>query len=67
MGNLPSNRCNFVPYGEVENRCTKCGYITWVDTTKTYDEIVSDMIKCGYDKPDCDIYDNSEIKNINNG
>lgn len=38
-------KCNFVPYGEVENLCRTCGYVTWVDLTKTYDEIVSDMIE----------------------
>lgn len=48
-----ANRCSFVPYGEVENRCTKCGYITWVDESKTFDEIVEDMHKSGYPKPDC--------------
>jgi hypothetical protein len=50
---LLANRCSFVPYGKVENRCTKCGYITWVDKNKTFDEIVEDMHKNGYPKPDC--------------
>ena len=35
-----ANRCSFVPYGEVENRCTKCGYITCVDKSKTFAEKV---------------------------
>lgn len=48
-----TNRCKFVPYGEVENRCTKCGYVIWVDKSKTFDEIVEDMYKFGYPKPDC--------------
>ena len=50
---LLANRCDFVPYGEVENRCKKCGYITWVDKNKTFDEIVEDMHKSGHPKPDC--------------
>lgn len=45
--------CNFVPYGEVENRCTKCGYITWVNKNKGIDEILEDMARVGYPRPNC--------------
>lgn len=48
-----ANRCSFVPYGEVENRCVKCNYITWADKKKTHDEIVEDMVNAGYDRPNC--------------
>lgn len=53
-----TKKCNFIPYGEVENKCTACGYITWVDKNKKIDEIISDMIKSGYQTPDCDNYNN---------
>lgn len=53
-------QCNFVPYGEVENRCTKCGYITWVDKNKGIEEILEDMYRVGYPKPNC-IMDYKEI------
>lgn len=47
------NKCNFVPYGEEENRCTKCNYVTWVDKNKTSEQILGDMINVGYLKPEC--------------
>jgi ribosomal protein L37E len=48
-----ANRCSFKPYGEEENICTKCGYVTWSSKTKTYEEIVQQMIDSGYPSPDC--------------
>lgn len=47
------NCCSFKPYGEEENICTKCGYVTWASKSKTYDEIVQQMIDSGYPAPDC--------------
>lgn len=46
-------QCNFVPYGEVENRCTKCGYITWANKDKGIEEILEDMANKGYPRPSC--------------
>ena len=46
---LLANRCDFVPYGEVENRCKKCGYITWVDKNKTFDEIAKEYGQIQHD------------------
>ena len=50
---LLANRCSFRPYGDEENICTKCGYVTWTSKSKTYDEIVQQMIDSGYPAPDC--------------
>jgi len=47
------HRCKLVPYGNEEKRCIKCGYITW-SNNKSDSEIIEDMIKTGYDMPDCD-------------
>jgi len=47
------NKCNFILYGEVENKCTKCGYIAWVNKKKTFSEIILDMVDNGYPMPDC--------------
>ena len=44
--------CKLVPYGNEEKRCIKCGYITW-NSDKSDTEIIEDMIKAGYDVPDC--------------
>jgi hypothetical protein len=45
--------CDFKPFGEEENVCTRCGYVIWASKSKTYDEIVKQMIENGYDTPDC--------------
>lgn len=45
--------CSFKPYGEEENICTKCGYVTWSNKNKTYAEIVQQMIDSGYNAPLC--------------
>lgn len=45
--------CKLVPYGKEEKRCIKCGYITW-NSNKSDSEIIEDMIKSGYDVPNCD-------------
>ena len=47
------SKCNFKPYGDVEKRCLKCGYVIWVNEDKTDNEIVNDMIKLDYPKPNC--------------
>ena len=47
------HRCKLVPYGNEEKRCIKCGYITW-NSDKSDTEIIEDMIKAGYDVPNCD-------------
>lgn len=44
--------CRLVDYGNEEKRCLVCGYITW-NSEKTDEEIVSDMIKAGYQPPKC--------------
>jgi len=57
------NKCNFVPYGDSENRCKKCGYITWVDKSKSFDEIMLVMIDNGYPKPECMLINESLTMN----
>lgn len=47
------HRCKLVSYGNEEKRCVKCGYITW-SNNKADSEIIEDMIKAGYDVPNCD-------------
>jgi len=47
------NKCKLVPYGKEEKRCIKCGYITWNEESKSDIEIIHNMIKQGYQKPNC--------------
>lgn len=47
------DRCSFVPFGEVKNRCIRCNYISWADKNKSHDDIIEEMIKAGYDMPEC--------------
>lgn len=47
------HRCSLKLYGEVEMKCTKCGYITWRDDSLTTQELINQMIKEGYPLPDC--------------
>lgn len=48
--------CNLKHYGEVEMICTKCGYVTWKDDSKTNEELIEQMVKAGYPIPDCSSY-----------
>lgn len=45
--------CNIVQYGEAERLCRTCGYVLWEDKGKSNEEILNDMAKIGYPKPDC--------------
>lgn len=45
--------CNLKSFGDVEMRCTICGYVTWKDDKLTSNEIIQDMIKSGYHPPKC--------------
>lgn len=45
--------CNIVQYGEEERLCRTCGYVLWEDKGKTNEEIINDMVKNGYPKPNC--------------
>jgi len=47
-----TNRCKLKCYGEVEMKCTKCGYVIWRDDSKTTQELINQMIKEGYPLPD---------------
>jgi len=51
--------CQFIPNGEVEKRCLKCGYVIWRSTIKSDHEVVKDMIELDYPKPDC--YNESKL------
>lgn len=46
------HNCKLNNYGDEEKKCVKCGYVTWV-SNKTDSEIIEDMIKSGYELPDC--------------
>ena len=48
-----SHSCSLRLYGDVEMKCTKCGYVTWRDDSKTTNELIEQMIKEGYPMPDC--------------
>ena len=52
---IPSitHRCILVKYGDVEKRCVKCNYITWVSEGKKDSEIIEDMVNAGYPLPNC--------------
>lgn len=50
---LNIHNCILVPYGDEEMRCINCGYITW-NNNKPDSEIIEDMIKAGYEVPNCD-------------
>lgn len=56
-GKLPifsvTQRCLLKPYGDEEMKCLACGYITFRNDTKTTQQIIQQMIKDGYDIPDC--------------
>lgn len=45
--------CNIVPYGEEERLCRTCGYVLWESKGKSNEEIINDMAKNGYPKPNC--------------
>ena len=48
-----THRCSLKRYGDVEMKCTKCGYVTWRDDSKTTQELIGQMIKEGYSLPTC--------------
>lgn len=48
-----THRCSLKRYGDVEMKCTKCGYVTWRDDKKTTHELIEQMIKEGYPLPEC--------------
>jgi hypothetical protein len=52
---IKSFECNFVNYGDVEKRCTKCGYIIEKVHAKNEKDILCDMINNNYPPPDCEI------------
>lgn len=49
---VTSYSCRFVDYGDVERRCTRCGYVIWKNG-KTDNEVLIDMISHGYPLPGC--------------
>ena len=49
----PTHRCLLKPYGTVEMKCTKCGYVTWRDDSKTTQELIDQMLEEGYPLPIC--------------
>lgn len=46
------HNCFLIPFGDEEKRCIKCGYITW-NVNKSNNEIITDMIRAGYEMPTC--------------
>lgn len=46
-------KCIIVKYGEVERLCKTCGYVLWEEKGKSNDEIIENMSKAGYEKPNC--------------
>ena len=45
--------CTFVKYGDVEKKCTKCGYVIWHNGITDDGAILKEMMESGYGYPDC--------------